>query len=390
MNHVIIGMSAIVMLWMSGFAQAAVPHVFSDGEPAIAAEVNENFNALDTRVASLEEGKAGDDNTISIDVDCDKNESVNHVIAGAAPANHLFVNISGTCRERIVITRSNVSLLGDVDSVTAIEFIETPLSAFHSSLTVDDLGESQGAINILGAQNIIIAHLTISGAVNDNIVTDEPGSGVAVRANGSAFIQHSIITGNRVGIDTRAGGSVILSNNQINDNLVYGVMATDGGMIRLIGGNTIIQAGPRSGTSLNSAVAGYRNSTVTVLGRNTITASPSSDNRAIEMHYGSQFRSYHGLLMVNGTASVTYNSRLDYRDTEHSGNIFIGIKGTVRLQNRLNQTTTGVIVNGDVSVSTLGVLTTSSGTTMNSSVTCNGNSSYAFVSGEISGLITGC
>src|SRR3954469_24191646 len=48
----------------------------------------------------------------TVDVDCDKRESVTEAVAKADPATPIVVRISGTCRETVRIDRSDVTLAG--------------------------------------------------------------------------------------------------------------------------------------------------------------------------------------------------------------------------------------------------------------------------------------
>lgn len=46
--------SLVIAFFVPGYLSAGVPHIFEPGTPALASEVNENFNDLDTRLAGLE------------------------------------------------------------------------------------------------------------------------------------------------------------------------------------------------------------------------------------------------------------------------------------------------------------------------------------------------
>ncbi len=392
MRYSIIGLTAALStLTLAGITQAAVPNTFSDGEPAVASEVNENFTHLDTRITALENTPGvNDPNIAEASINCANGDSINNAISAAAPANHLFVYISGTCTERVIITRSNVSLLGDTTTPSGISFSATPLSPLQTSVSANELSGVRGAVNVLGAQNVIIDNLTISGGTAEAPTIGEAGKGVAVRFNGSVLIQNSTIEGNEYGIHSSSGGVAILSNNQIQNNLAYGIIASDAGIVRLIGDNTISQTGSRFADFRNSAIGAFRHGTVTILGGNTISASPSTDNTVFSASYGSQVRSYYGLLTANGDSSIGSDSHIHFRDVNYTGNISVGAKGSLRLQNRLNQTTSGVTLTGNILVNTLALADIRTGTTVNGNITCNGNSSYALVSGTLNGILTNC
>lgn len=381
MNSKMIGLTALLStLTMASLSYADVPNTFASGEPAVASEINENFSGLDTRVTALENA-AENSSATTISVDC-ASESINNTIAAAAPANHLIVNIIGTCNERVVISRSNVSLVGAVGGGTSINFVETPLSPLHASLNANELVNVQGTVNIIGALNVIIDNLTITGATYDGGTDGEAGKGVAVRFNSSVLIQNSTITGNNSGIISNSGGVAILSSNTITGNNKYGIIASDGGIIRLIGGNTIDQSTATS----TAAVGAYRNGTITFLGANSVTSS----NAALDIFHGSQVRAFYGLLTVNGNSGVGYESQINLRDANHIGNIRIYTKGAVRLQSRTNQTTDSITVTGDIILGDFAVFNASGATTVNGSVTCNSLLSSVYSSGTVTNGIIGC
>ncbi len=377
MKRVMLGMTTLATLLVSNSLQADVPNVFTDGEPAIAAEVNENFNDLDTRVTALE-GISGSD-TITINVECNAGGSANNAIAEAASAKHLFVNISGTCNERVVITRSGVSLLSDAATPASINFVETPLSPLHVSLGDVLLPELNGAINLIGASNIIIDNLTITGAT----------AGVAVRYNSSAIVQNSTLTGNVIGLSADSNSTAVLANSQVNNNSLYGAVANNSGTLSLTGGNTIVQTGPKAGNFKNYAIGGFRNSSITISGVNSLEAI-GVDNEVLGIYYNSQVRVHRDLLTANGNSSVGYDSQINLRDVNHTGNIAVFTRGALRLQNLSGSTTSGVTVTGNINSSTLAFVTIGSGTTVNGSVTCGLNSSHGSIAGIVTGPITNC
>jgi hypothetical protein len=380
-NNKIIGLTALVSAFsMANISYADVPNTFASGEPAVASEINENFSDLDGRVSTLE----NDNNitgAIEVSVDC-STDSINDTIASAAPANHLTVYIGGTCNERVVITRSNVSLMSAPLIPSTIAFSETPLSPLHTSLNTDGLDGLKGTINVIGAQNVIIKDLTISGATDDGTTIGESGKGVAVRFNASVLIQDSTITGNYSGVVSNSGGVAIISNTNISDNIEYGIIASDGGIVRLIGNNTIDQS---TQTSV-AAVGAYRSGTITFLGANSVTGS----NTALDVYYGSQLRAYYGLLTVNGKSGVGYESQINLRDVAHTGNIIVGTKGTLRLQNNSTQTLSGVNVTGDISVNDFAVFNGNFNTTVDGSVTCNSLLSLATSTGTVTNGLIAC
>ena len=52
-------LAILLLLPLSALAQTQVPNVFEDGTPASAAEVNENFDSLETAIDDVSAGADG-------------------------------------------------------------------------------------------------------------------------------------------------------------------------------------------------------------------------------------------------------------------------------------------------------------------------------------------
>jgi hypothetical protein len=383
MNSKIIGLTALVSAFsMANISYADVPNTFASGEPAVASEINENFSDLDSKITSL---KTATDSSIltTINVDC-STDSINESIAEAGAAEHLIVNITGNCEERVLITRSGVSLVGTTAAASSsITFADYTPSTLHSAIESAhssslEFLNSNAVISVIGAKNIVIDNLTISGATI-NTTDGGAGKGIAIRYNSSVAVKNSVISGNNSGLVANAGGVAILKDNSITGNDAYGIIASDGGIILAKGGNTINQTNENG--VLHAAVGAYRNGTITFSGTNTVT----STNTALDIYYGSQLRAYYGLLTVTGKSAVGYESQINLRDALHTGSIDINTKGTLRLQNRTNQTTDSVTVTGTIELQDFAVFNASAGTTVNGVVECG----HPIFSASSNGTVTG-
>jgi hypothetical protein len=381
MNSKIIGLTALVStLSMANISYADVPNTFTSGEPAVASEINENFSDLDSKITSLQ--TAANSSILStINVDC-STDSINESIAEAGAAEHLIVNIAGNCEERVLITRSGVSLVGTTAAASSsITFADYTPSTLHSAIESAhssslEFLNSNAVVSVIGAKNVIIDNLTISGATV-NTTDGDVGKGISIRYNSSVAVKNSVISGNNSGLVANSGGVAILKDTSITGNDEYGIIASDGGIIRAKGGNIINQS---TGTSV-AAVGSYRNGTITFSGANTVTSS----NIALDIYYGSQLRAYYGLLTVTGKSAVGYESQINLRDALHTGSIDINTKGTLRLQNRTNQTTDSVTVTGTIELQDFAVFNASSGTTVNGVVECG----HEIFSASSNGTVTG-
>jgi hypothetical protein len=333
-----------------------------------------SVSSIGSRVNTLEAASGGV-NLLTIAVDC-ASESLNDAIIDAPAAKHLIVNITGTCSEEVIITRSGISLVGPA----TIEFADTLTNSFHGSIDPDgDLLYKNSTVSITGAQNVVIDNLTISGA------SDEFGSfgaGIYIGSGSSALITDSTLQGNRIGLVARFNSTAVLKGNTIA-NTEHGVWAIDGSSVFFTGDNTITQA---AGAGSSSAAVGvYRNGNVFFIGANTIT----SDALGLEVYHGSQVRSARGLLTVEAASSnVGLNSQIDFRDVAHTGDLKINDKGTLRLANHFT-TYVGVSVTGNINVNgVFALFTANGGTTVTGDVNCANPTSIARANGSVTGTVS--
>jgi len=124
-----IGLATLLStITMANTSHAQVPNIFSDGEPAVASEVNDNFSNLDGRVTELENATT---NPNVVDVDC-STDSITDALNNAPAAGQLTVNISGSCNETVIITRSNTSLVGAEGASISFDSTVTSNPAFST------------------------------------------------------------------------------------------------------------------------------------------------------------------------------------------------------------------------------------------------------------------
>ena len=186
------------------------------GTPAVAGEVNANFDAVETAVddndarittneADITTNKAdiatnkGDIATNKGDitnlktglganaatVNCGT-DTIGDVLAAATPGGRLTITINGTCTENVTITRDDVTLEGN-----------------GGSDVVD------GQISINGARRVMIKNLTVTG----------PGAGISGFENASFTVEESTIDANGTdGIQVHDGANANILNNTITNN----------------------------------------------------------------------------------------------------------------------------------------------------------------------------
>lgn len=139
----------------------------------------------------------------TVNVDCAKGQSIQDALK--RDADELRINVSGFCRENVIVRRSNVHLAGadpDLDGIEGFrEGPESPLSAINGALTID------------GAQNVQVENLGIRG---------NSRTGVIIRNSFAEILLHGLkITGYGVyGVFTND------ADVQVRDSEVTGDLAT--------------------------------------------------------------------------------------------------------------------------------------------------------------------
>ena len=121
-----------------------------------------------------------------INVNCDKGDSIQKAVdAGAGSAARKVIYVTGFCEEDLLITRDNISLLGDGNTMIS------------------------GHIRVRGSDGLTIRDLSITG----------PGDGIAASVS-RIFMTNVHIVGNYGdGIALSWGGAISLRNGSIAGNL---------------------------------------------------------------------------------------------------------------------------------------------------------------------------
>lgn len=371
MKNKIIGLTALVSaLSMANISYADVPNTFASGEPAVASEINENFSDLDGRITSLE-NVTGDSSTTTINVDCSV-DTVSSALASAPAAGPLLINVTGRCTDTIVIERSNISIIGTDTGATINYNTAVNGNAFDDILS--------GVINVVGAQNIVIDNLTL-------INYGGGGIGLHAQAGSSVAVNNSTFENAYDGIVVQHGSNIKLTGSTVHLNTRSGLFISDQSNIQLASGNTITQTPhPLPGTNSWGVLVG-RNSNMSVSGSgNNITNNTTGGTNtwAIEVFQGGGFRANSGDLIVNGDASVTSSAHLELRSVALTGNVMVGSKGTLRLNNNGNT----ISLVGDVNIDALGTVLSNGESTITGDVTCLGDTlSYYQTNPTVSGTI---
>ena len=207
-RRVILVTTTCAMLTTAAWAQQNEPPA---GGPLL--ELRSAIDALQARIAALEMSA----HMRALSVDCTKGERIGDALAHTtATARHVTIFVSGLCRERVIISRDDITLRG----VSPGAGIEGP--------------PDQPALRLNRAQRIALHQLTISG-------------GRGIEAEGSTFVANGLFASgsSRDGLLV-VGGAALLTNVVVDTPANRGVVVV-GGLLTVTGADTLITNAPKSG-----------------------------------------------------------------------------------------------------------------------------------------------
>lgn len=245
----LIPLSVLAALSTPLTAQESIPHIFSPSTPAKAAEVNENFDFLNSRLNGLENSSlSGDSGTQEFEVDCTENPAA---LSEAYLANRFIENvgflITGSCYGDITVPRVEGEAAAQVHG--QVIFIT---GADESATLIDN--DLTGNINLWASfgGGLYLRDLAVvtSGGIPVGFSRNGHGSVINVsisRSDGEAY----------AGVFVQEGGQVYLGDVAIN-GFEAGIAARNGAVIRSVGDISI--ANVNTGISLqNSSFRGSNN-----------------------------------------------------------------------------------------------------------------------------------
>jgi hypothetical protein len=200
-------------------------------------------------------------------VDCNRGQKIATALQLGDFRKPLVVNVRGTCREFVTVTRANVTLRGD----PAAEILAP--SPDRDLLTV-------------AADRVTLENLTLTGGLtglaqehaptfvaSNVVVQDTRGVGVRVRVGDARLVGCTVQRSGGIGVSVVRGGSVILSNDsQVLDSGGPGISATLQSVMSLTNSRVM-----RSGA--DGIVLGEGS-------RGNISRSEINDNRAVGLNVG--------------------------------------------------------------------------------------------------------
>lgn len=171
--------------------------------------------------------------THTIAVDCAKGKTIQQALAH--PAERLVIEISGLCQERVVITRSNVTLRG---SNPATDGITGP--------AVDDVVVQRALVRVIAARDVGFENLTITSSESRGLeghdlafieivncrITGNEGRGVQMNLGSFASVEDSVIADNgNFELATFSGGHIVCTRCTVDDDDGLLAVSVRGGVI---------------------------------------------------------------------------------------------------------------------------------------------------------------
>ncbi|MDH5727598.1 MAG: hypothetical protein OEZ58_01225 [Gammaproteobacteria bacterium] len=139
-----------------------------------------------------------------VNVNCNSGQSINAAILSASAGD--IINISGACRESVLIDKDGITLQGDANSSIQPMF-------FGSAITID------------GATRISVNNLTLQNGF----------AGVATKANASVSLRNITASNNVFGIFLQSGSHISSTDVNIKNSGAIGVHAEEGSKLELLG-----------------------------------------------------------------------------------------------------------------------------------------------------------
>ena len=219
-------------------------------------------------------------------IDCSRGQKIGAALQLGDWRRLLVLNVRGTCREFVNITRADVTLRGDPSAeIVAPSQDRDLLTVSGDRVTLENLTLTGGA----GGLAIDHSPTFVARSV---IVQDAANVGVRVRVGDARLTSCTVQRSGGVGISVVRGGSVVLSGGSlVIDSANGGITATRGALVQL-NGSTVA----RSGTEGILLAEGSQG---------TISGSTITANGAVGLHVGknSSANVFRTTISGNGTGS---------------------------------------------------------------------------------------
>lgn len=202
-------------------------------------------------------------------VDCNRGQRIATALDQGDFRKPVVINLRGTCREFVTITRDNVTLRGDPGAELLAPAQNADLVTIDAQgATLDSLTLTGGRYGVRNNQSfsLIISHCVIQGTSSDGLrgfvgdarlmsttVRNAGGAGVYLSRGASAGIsEDSHIVGNAgPGILADRNSTIVVSDSEISENGSNGVQLQNGSYGSVSGSSV-----ERNGTDVEKAGAG--------------------------------------------------------------------------------------------------------------------------------------
>jgi hypothetical protein len=200
-------------------------------------------------------------------VDCSRGQKLANALELGDFRKPLLINVRGTCREFVRITRASVTLRGDpVAEIVAPDNLQDLVTVSADRVTLENLTLTGGLTGL--AQE----HAPTFVASNV-VIQDSSGVGVRVRVGDARLVTCSVQRSGGIGVSVVRGGSVTLSNGSlVLDSAGAGISATLHGVMSL--NNSKVMRSGADGVVLGEG------------SRGNISGSEILDSRAVGLNVG--------------------------------------------------------------------------------------------------------
>lgn len=274
-------------------------------------------------------------------VDCNRGQRIATALEQGDFRKPVVINLRGTCREFVTITRANVTLRGD----PAAEIVAP-----------NQLGD----LVTVSADRVTLENLTLSGGLTglsqdhaptfvarNVVIQDTSDIGVRVRVGDARLIGCTIQRAGGIGVSVVRGGSVVLSGgSQVLDNAKAGISATGNSLVNVVG-STVTGSGEQGvllmansqgtiGTGSTISHNGLNGVQVQTNSQGTVTDSTISSNgfRGIVLSQGSQGQisgttvssnGATGIMVESGSHASLFNNTITANGTDSSASEGTGV-----------------------------------------------------------------
>lgn len=171
-------------------------------------------------------------------VDCAAGQTVTDALARTADAPQVQITIRGMCTEAVTIARDNVTLRAEIGNGLQAPSSTSNVLALSTARHIELSG-----LTLRGGENTLLAVEGAEFHATDLTLTGAPKHGAIVDGASVGFLMDSSVDGAKYGVTASHGGSLSVIGGTISNSQTFGVQATNGGSIALYGGVLVHDSG---------------------------------------------------------------------------------------------------------------------------------------------------